>query len=137
MDIGDSIRIHELMSRYAYALDEHDMAMLEACFAPDASFTIDISGSETVGPFVGREAIMELIRSSAAAQTDRRRHVVSNVFVETSGDDCADVVSNLTLFSIMDGHLNLVTTGIYRDHVTATDGCWTILKRHLYLDLPY
>jgi 3-phenylpropionate/cinnamic acid dioxygenase small subunit len=137
MNVADSIKIHELMSHYAYALDEHRMDLLEDCFTPEASFTIDIHGAPSVGPFVGRAAIMNLMRDAAAAQTDRRRHVVTNVFIERAGDGEADVVSNLTLFSIAHARLNALTTGVYRDHVTRATDRWFIHQRHLHLDLPY
>ena len=137
METRDKLAIYELLSRAAYGLDEHDLVLIEQCFAPGANMVVDIADGPTVGPFEGRDAIMKLMSDSIAAQTDKRRHVVSNVFFDAEGDAEATVVSNLTLFSTEDGVNRLVTTGVYRDRVTKVDGEWLIAMRELNLDLPY
>jgi 3-phenylpropionate/cinnamic acid dioxygenase small subunit len=137
MDSNDRIALHELMSRYAYALDEHLMDGLSECFGETARFTIAIKGHDDVREFDGKEAIMELFREAAAAQSNRRRHVITNVFVNTRAEGEADVFSNLTLFSISDGSLIPLTCGVYRDLVRCVNGRWQIASRELSLDLPY
>lgn len=137
MEPADKLAIHELLSRAAYGLDEQDLGAIERCFAPKASMVVRITDGPTVGPFDGRDAIMKLMADSIAAQTDKRRHVVSNIFFEAENDAACTVVSNLTLFATENGANRLVTTGLYRDKVAKADGEWLIVGRELALDMPY
>jgi 3-phenylpropionate/cinnamic acid dioxygenase small subunit len=142
-DVADKLAIHELLARAAYALDERNLEMLAASFAADASFTMRIAGGDLIGPFTNRDGIMQLMTSSMAAQTDKRRHVVSNVFFPSEADastpegDAVAVVSNLTLLATEHGQIALMSAGVYEDLVVQRDGTWQILRRHLELDKPY
>ncbi|MFK8019939.1 MAG: nuclear transport factor 2 family protein [Pseudomonadales bacterium] len=133
----DKQDISELLSRSSYALDMRIENMLAECFAEDAQFTLKIGDADLVGPFVNRDGIMQLMTGSFEEQTDQRRHVVSNVFFETSAVGDATVVSNLTLFGTEDGSIRLISAGVYRDDVVKRDGKWQLFRRHLDLDLPY
>ena len=132
-----AIAIHELMNRYAHAIDAHDLVALEVCFTNDASFAIEVADGISAGPFEGRAAILDLVRGAYESQSDRRRHVVTNIFVDPISDASANVTSNLTLFSIANGELTPLTTGVYRDRVVRTNARWQIEQRHLKVDLPY
>jgi 3-phenylpropionate/cinnamic acid dioxygenase small subunit len=131
------LAIHELLSRAAYGLDVRDVDMLANSFAADAVFTLRIGGGDLVGPFEGREGIMELMTGSMEEQTDQRRHNVSNVFFEEEGNKSALVISNVALFGTENGEVRLITTGIYRDKVIRSGADWKLLHRHIDLDLPY
>ena len=137
MKTSDKLAIHELLSRAAYAFDERQMDVLEQCFTPDASLLVDITGVGEVGPFEGREAIMQLNSDTRAAQTDVRRHVISNFFFESEKKKAATVVSSLVVFSVENGEINVIISGIYRDDVVRKDGDWRIKNRRLDLDLPF
>ena len=137
LSADDKHAILELLSRSAYAYDEPRLDLLEACFTDDAAFSIRIAGvEEMMGPFVGREAIMGLYRGSLDAQTDVRRHVVSNAFFESEGDEPV-AVSYLTLFATENGQAKLLCTGVYRDRLQRAGDGWQIHRRHLDLDSPY
>lgn len=133
----EKLAIHELLSRSAYALDERAAEPLAATFAQQGSFSLRIAGGDLIGPFEGREGIMELMTGAWAEQTDLRRHVVSNIFFDGEEQGNPVAVSNLTLFATEDGEIQLLTAGVYRDVVTRIDGSWVILRRHLELDRPY
>lgn len=137
LSADDKMAILDLLSRSAYAYDERKLDMLEACFTTDGAFGIQIAGvDEPIGPFEGSEAIMGLYRGSLEAQTDVRRHVISNAFFESEGDEPV-VVSNLTLFATENGAAKLLCTGVYRDQLKRTDAGWCIHRRHLDLDSPF
>jgi 3-phenylpropionate/cinnamic acid dioxygenase small subunit len=137
LSADDKLAILDLLSRSAYAYDERKLDMLDACFTRDAAFGIRIAGvEEPIGPFEGIEAIMGLYRGSLEAQTDVRRHVVSNAFFESEGDEPV-VVSNLTLFATEHGEAKLLCTGVYRDQLKRDATGWCIHRRHLDLDSPY
>jgi hypothetical protein len=137
MKSSDKLLIHELLSRAAYAFDERQMDVLEQCFTEDASILVDITGVGEVGPFEGREAIMQLNSDTRAAQTDVRRHVVSNFFFESEKKKSARVISSLIVFSVENGEIKVIISGIYRDDVVRKDGVWRIRHRRLDLDLPF
>ena len=132
--------VEDLLARAAYALDEREDAMLAACFAEDAVFTLRIADGDLVGPFEGRDAIMSLMRGAWEQQTDVRRHVVSNVFFSTegeTGDDALKVTSYLTLVATENGKISLISAGVYRDEVVFDGARWQLSRRHLDLDRPY
>jgi len=134
---SDKLAIHELLSRAAYSFDERKLDVLEQCFTVDATMLVNITGSGEVGPFEGRETIMKLMSDTLAAQTDVRRHVISNFFFEAEGKKAATVVSSLVVSSVENGEINVIISGIYRDDVVKVGGDWRISHRHLNLDIPF
>jgi 3-phenylpropionate/cinnamic acid dioxygenase small subunit len=137
IDVAMKLEIHELLARSAYALDERDLAMLEACFAPDAVMVVEIAGGSGPARFEGRDAIMGLMRGSMAAQHDKRRHVTTNTLVVEATSGAVSLVSNLTLTSVENGAIRLVTSGLYRDRVRRDAGRWVIAERRIDLDMAY
>lgn len=138
MNAEDKLAIHELLTKAAYGLDMRNLDMLSQCFAIDATMSMRIAGGDLIGPFESRAGIMKLMTDSMDAQTDQRRHLVSNIFfTDESIDDKASVVSNLSLITIEDGEINLISTGVYQDDVIKTTEGWQLSNRYLDLDLPY
>jgi len=140
-DPSSRASIEDLLARAAFALDEREDAMLAACFAEDALFSLRIAGGDLVGPFAGRDGIMGLMRGAWEEQTDKRRHVVSNVFFppadEAAVDGAVPVVSYLTLFSTVDDAVQVLCTGVYRDEVKVAGDRWELVRRHLELEKSY
>jgi len=137
MKAADKLAIHELLNRAAYSFDERKMDMLEQCFDPAATMLVNITGTGEVGPFEGRDAIMQLMATTLDAQTDVRRHVISNFFFESEGETTARVVSSVVVFSVEHGKIDVIISGIYRDDVLKNSDGWQISHRHLDLDLPF
>jgi 3-phenylpropionate/cinnamic acid dioxygenase small subunit len=136
-DAATKLEVQELLARSAYALDERDLALLESCFAPDAVMVVEIAGGSGPARFDGRERIMGLMRDSMAAQRDKRRHVTTNtIFLAERGGEI-ELVSNLTLTSVENGAIRLVTSGLYRDRVRKQGGRWMLTERRIDLDMPY
>ena len=132
----DRYAISELLNRMAYYYDEGHLDELGACFADGAIMSMQIAGGDMVGPFEGRDSIMELYHGAKASQTDVRRHDITNIIFDNSGDTLA-VTSYLTLFATAHAETKLLTTGVYRDQVTEIDGRWKISRRHIDLDSAY
>ena len=132
----DRFAISDLLSRMAYFYDEDHLDDLAASFAPDAVMSMQIAGGDMVGPFEGRDRIMELYRGAKASQTDVRRHDITNIMFDVSEDTLA-VTSYLTLFATENAETKLLTTGVYRDQVGRVDGEWKITRRHIDLDSAY
>jgi 3-phenylpropionate/cinnamic acid dioxygenase small subunit len=137
VELKAKLEILELLARAAYALDERDLPALEACFAADATLTIEIAGGAGATDLDGRAAIMGLMRDSMAAQRDKRRHVTTNtIFLAPAGAEI-ELVSNLTLTSVENGAIRLVTSGLYRDRIREEQGRWVLAHRRIELDMPY
>ncbi len=98
---------------------------------------LDITGVDGEMSFQGREAIMGLMTDSMEEQKDQRRHVVTNTFFEDEGDSRASVVSNVTITSVENAAIRLVTTGLYRDEVVLEGDQWRIGARRIELDMAY
>ncbi|MFM7274283.1 MAG: nuclear transport factor 2 family protein [Gammaproteobacteria bacterium] len=137
MDASAKLAVHELLSRAAYGLDEHDIDLLGGCFAPDAEFHMQIAGQGPIPPFVGHAAIIGLFRGAMDAQTDKRRHLISNIFFTEEGAERCAVLSNLTLFGTENGTPRLICTALYRDRLALRDGRWFITERRIELDSSY
>ena len=137
MKAEDKLEIHELLARAAYSFDERQLDVLESCYTTDASMLVNITGTGEVGPFEGRDAIMGLVSATLDAQTDVRRHVISNMFFEAEGDKEARVVSSLVVSAVENGKIDVIISGIYRDDVVKNWENWKISHRHLDLDLPF
>ncbi|MEL0307191.1 MAG: nuclear transport factor 2 family protein [Halieaceae bacterium] len=112
----DRFAIAELLNRMAYYYDEDQLDDLAACYASDD--------------------IMELYRGAKSTQSDVRRHDITNIMFDASGDALA-VTSYLTLFATEHGETKLLTTGVYRDQVAQVAGEWKITRRHIDLDSAY
>lgn len=137
LSVEDKQDIQELLARSAWAYDTARLDVMESCFRSDAQMRMQIAGGDIVGPFDGRVAVLDLIRGSIEAQTDQRRHVISNVFYESQSTDEAVVVSNLTLLATADGEIAVLSAGLYRDTVVREADGWQFRERFLTLDRPY
>jgi hypothetical protein len=137
MDIQDKIAVQELLARASYALDTRDMVTLSQCFASNATLEIRIAGVPEESRFSGRTQIMGLMQNAADTQTDVRRHVTTNVLVESTSASTANAISNLTLTAVENGAIRLVTSGYYKDSLVREGGAWMIGTRRIELDLAY
>ena len=138
MDTADKLDIAEVLAESALGLDMKDLSVLERCFTPGATFVLAIEGVDEASVFEGREAILGLFKGALDAQTDERKHVISNVIFRNGAADTATVLSYLTLFATENGVTQLITTGLYTDDLQKqADGRWLITKRDLKLDRPY
>jgi hypothetical protein len=130
--------IENTLGRASWGYDENDVDLIAAQFTENAAMTMQIGrDGDTIGPFDGREAIRKLHADSLAAQTDQRRHNLSNLVIVKETPDSASTTTNLTLLSIEDGALRTISSGWYRDELVKQGDAWLIASRHIYLDLPY
>ena len=137
LSTADRLAVHELLARSGWAYDEARLDVMQACFTDDAQMSVRIAGGDVIGPHVGREAVLALIRNSLDSQSDQRRHVISNVFFESESADSALVISTLTLLATAQGQTVLLSAGTYRDAVVRTSEGWRFRERFLSLDKGY
>lgn len=129
--------IENLMGRYTHAFDLDRLHEMKACFTEDAVMTMQIADGDLIGPFEGADAIVQMMTDAHDGQDDVRRHVVSNLVLSDVTETSARAVSYLTLLSIADGRVTLLSTGRYEDDLVNDGGQWSFAKRHVALDLPF
>ena len=128
--------IENTIHRWALGVDDRDIDMLSQCLADNAELSILVRGGDLIGPFVGREAILDLVYATWHHQDDRRRHLLSNIIIDCD-EHRATASAYLTIVSISDGVVRILSTAQCRDELSQCDGGWKIAKRLLNLDLPY
>ncbi|MFI5609966.1 nuclear transport factor 2 family protein [Amycolatopsis sp. NPDC051903] len=130
--------IENVLGKASWGYDENDVDLIAEQFTETATMTMQIGREgDTIGPFEGREAIRKLHADSLAAQTDQRRHNLSNLVITKETPESASTTANLTLLSIENGAVQVLSSGWYRDELVKRGESWLIATRHIYLDLPY
>jgi hypothetical protein len=133
----DRDSLEQLFAQYGWPMDSKEFPTLNQVFTQDAKFTVQIAGGDTYGPIEGREAIYDFVSQTVGAQTDQRRHVITNMRVESSGGDTTTATAILTLLVIDNGQIEVKSSGLYRGVIAQEDGEWRFSDLHLYLDLPF
>jgi hypothetical protein len=136
--MADREAINDVLADYAWANDAKDEGILKRIFATDAKFSLEIAGvEEPIGPFEGRDAIVNFIYPTVKAQTDQRRHAIVNTrFVEDNADS-AKVRAYLVLNVIDGGVLDVKSSGVYDVDFVRDGDSWVITSMHLALDAPF
>ncbi len=124
----DRAAIHDLLMRYASAVDRYDFGLVGSCFTPDA-FAIynDLE-------FSGRDSIVEYV--SGVRHDKVNMHFMGNQTIDLHGDT-ADVETYCLAFRVGErsGEDFVIVTGIrYEDQAVRHDGEWLIHRRHHHPD---
>jgi hypothetical protein len=90
------VEVQQLVHRYAWGSDERIPELLARCFTDDAVWEASVMGETRVGPFVGRDRVLDWFTRFWPVQKDQRRHVLTNLIVETGGES-----GPLTAFALM------------------------------------
>lgn len=116
----DGFKIQSLYSKYCFALDGNNPALLLECFAPDGIFQV----SER--KFQGVEQL-----SMVASSGDKRpRHHYANLWVKSIAGDRAQASAYFFLVNIPDGAI--CGYGHYDDDmVRGADGEWRFQHRNI------
>lgn len=134
--MSNSTRIQNLLNTYSLAYDTNDMVLMDACFASDAVFSMQLPGNEPI-VFEGKETIMKLMTDSLSSQTDQRRHVNSNLIIDDSDPEVTRTTHYLTLLATENGESKVLSAGVYRIEIVDDGGALRMRKLHLDLDRPY
>lgn len=137
MSSEHKLAIIDALNRSAFALDTMNLTDLENGFHADAVFNLTITGNDDANVFTGRDAIMGLMKGALDAQTDVRKHNLSNFIFQTMTDNTAEVVAYLTLCATENASSRLITNGTYRDVLVLEGENWLIKERNLHLDAAY
>jgi hypothetical protein len=135
--MADRARIADLWGDYGAGNDQRDFDLLESCFTEDMSFTVHIAGGDTVGPLQPRKDVLEFFRAALGAQTDQRRHVLTNFRYLEEGADRAKVAAYLSLIVTDKGQTVTKSAGVYDAEIVLDGGRWRFRSMVLDLDSPF
>ena len=133
----DRALITERIYRYGWAYDERSPELLGDCFTDDGTWEGSIMGQVTVGPFAGREAIVDFLASFWEVQSDQRRHIFTNVIIDELTDIHAVGQAYLMLTASSNSTMTPVTTGPYRFEFAKEDDSWRMKRLIGGFDAPF
>ncbi|KUJ34995.1 nuclear transport factor 2 family protein [Streptomyces sp. MI02-2A] len=134
LDPAERLAVQQTLARYAFALDHGDLVALEGILTEDATWTATIADEVEQGPFVGRAAILDLVRSATKEQIEQRRHNLTNMVFHRADTDTAVVWAYLMLTSNAGGSPTVISTGFYTCTLRHTEDMWRIKKLFVGLD---
>ncbi len=124
--IIDKFAIHDLLIRYATALDTRDWSLLRTCFLDDIVATY-----ETIGEQHGYVEVERLCRRVLEPLAGSH-HMITNITADIDGDTaCTTCYLQSTHIRAEPGGDNWVVAGFYSDVVVRTDEGWRIARRSL------
>jgi SnoaL-like domain len=137
-DAVDRALVAERIARYGWSYDERDPAALGECFTAAGVWQGRIMGTTEVGPFRGRDAIVEFLSGFWDEQADQRRHVFTNVVVDSIDGDRATAQAYLILLASADERTSVETAGPYRfEAARDEDGIWRLTLLAAGFDVPF
>lgn len=125
------------LHRYAWGFDERRPEILEDCFTADATWQANVMGETSVGPFAGREQILDWLTRYWDHQRDQRRHVFTNFAVSSSSVATATAVAYLLLLGSYRAATRLESTGVYQAEYRREGAGWRIASLTAGFDSPY
>lgn len=135
--MADRTAVTELFGSYGAANDTHDLILMESCFTEDATFTLHIAEADSIGPLNPRSAIVQFFGDALGAQTDQRRHVLTNFRYSDETSSSAGVDAYLTLLVSEDGKTEAKSAGRYETGVVLDRDQWRFRSMVLWLDSPF
>ena len=120
----DRIALHELIAKYSHLLDLGGIDRMGEIFTEDCRFTVAAYDVD----IHGLQALIDFFHPTMAAQPNIR-HVITNVYAESTGINTADMHAYL---NIVDSSTKAITTtAVYLDHCVKTPAGWRIAVRNI------
>ena len=120
----DRAAIHDLLMRYARGVDRRDLALVAACFTPDAAY------EGALGHGTVQDALARLAERLVVWETTM--HVMANQLIELAGDRAH---SETYAIAYHRGRTGELVVGVrYLDDLVRRDGGWLICRRLVALD---
>ena len=136
-DVMDRVLFCERIARYCWAYDERRIDRLGECFTDDAIWEGNVLGKVPIGPFQGREKILNWLSEFWPHQKDQRRHMLLNTIVEKQAGDTAISLSYLLLLSSTGDALTIESMGFYRTAYRKENDHWYISRLTAGFDKPF
>lgn len=136
-DASDRADVCERIARYCWAYDERQIDRLRDCFTADAIWEGTVLGQIPIGPFEGRDPIVEWLSKFWPHQRDQRRHMLLNTIVEEHTDVTATTLSYLLLMASTGDAMSMESMGFYRTSYIRQDRTWRISRLTAGFDKPF
>ena len=130
-------RVLDRFHRYCWGFDERRLDVLSDCFADDATWTASSMGETTIGPFVGKRAVLDWLTRYWEVQRSQRRHVITNVIVAAVSPETITAAGYLTLYGTRHALSQLESVGVYRLVLRADGNAVRIASLTAGFDSPY
>jgi hypothetical protein len=131
-EIADKLEIHELLIRYAYALDNRSWDEWAKIFTSDAIIDFSHVGMQLYSPAQVRE-----ISSAGDPERLSSQHLTANAVIKIQGDSAtaySEAAVNIVMRSEQEGMAWLRRSGAYyRDQLVRTPDGWRIKLRVCYV----
>ena len=138
LDLSLQAVLADRLYRYCWGFDERRPDVLEETFTHDAVWVGNVMGETRVGPLEGRDAVLAYLSNFWQHQRDQRRHVVTNVIVESAGPTTARMRAYLLLVGSTRAKTALEAAGFYTlDYRLEADGRWRISRLDAGFDVPF
>ncbi|MEI8002364.1 MAG: nuclear transport factor 2 family protein [Actinomycetes bacterium] len=122
-ELQDRFEIDELLTRYAYAIDDREFDRLDTVFTPDARIDYTSAGG-IAGAFPEVKAwLAEILPMFSAYQ-----HLVGNRRVTLDGDAATSVAAFFNPMAT-NGEISFFCGGEYHDRLVRTADGWRIAER--------
>lgn len=131
--VEERLAVEELFARYLWSIDTGDVDTLVSCFTEDGSLE-----SPAVGSFAGHDQVRAFAQRFAdyRRRGSQLRHVMSNLLVDTEGDQ-ATARCYLLVYLTRDGQSKLLGPGRYECTLRREDGAWRFVRRLVVMDHDY
>lgn len=134
---ADRLSIAERVHLYGWGYDERDRDLLGGCFTEDGIWEGQVMGADTVGPFEGRDAVVDFLTAFWDEQDDQRRHIFTNVVVGDLAGSTGVAHAYLLLTASTGGVMTPVTNGPYRFEMRKDADIWRISRLAAGFDAPF
>jgi hypothetical protein len=130
-------QVQQVVNRYSWTFDDRREDALRELFTEDAVWEASVMAETTVGPFVGRDAIMAWLTRFWRYQRDQRRHVFTNFVVDEF--DGTDLIAYcyLQLFGSRKAASGFEVAGFARFVLTRVGSRWSIKRFSAGFDAPF
>lgn len=126
--------IEEVYYRWAIYYDEGRQDLLNSILTEDVEVTVLLGGTEPIGVFTGIEAVAGYNNTSLEAQLDQRRHMMTNVLVDSLTENTATATAFGLVIGAKDG-LSLGALVVYpAELVKGEDGVWRFSRLTIAID---
>jgi hypothetical protein len=130
LSVQDVLDIQDLVARYAYYTDERDFDALADLLAH-----ADFYAQGTLVASKDAARIRHIFAAFPRAEAVQRRHITTNVIVQSSGPDTAAASSCFIWTEVTAGEApRILQCGVYRDRFENVGGAWRFVERRAISD---
>ena len=129
--------VQQCVNRYCWGFDDRRLDILTECFTNDGTWEATVMGEVCIGPFVGREKVLEWLTRFWKYQRDQRRHIFTNFIVDEYSGNEAVAYAYLQLVGSSDSASSFESAGFCRFDLRREGSRWAIRSLSAGFDSPF